>query len=967
MTTGSVYSLRPAEVFEAFESSPDGLSSGEAAARQTLYGKNVLHDEIGSPVWRKALTYLVHPLSWILLLAGGLSILVHEPVLGITIWILILINAGFSFWREHRTELAMQALRQLLPAHARLTRDCVDLSILAEEIVPGDVLVLAEGDNIPADARVVEEFGLRINNAVLTGEAIPARKIADASLQEGISELERPNLVFAGTSVVSGTGKAVVYSTGMRTQFGRIAHLTQVVQQEPSRLQVELTRLTRVISIAALAAGVIIFVVGAFDIGLDNDEALLWALGLIVAVVPEGLSAILTLTLAMAGQRLAQRGVLIKKLSVIEILGTVSTICTDKSGTLTQNQMTVREIWVNGKSMQVTGGGYQPAGEILSAPSSGLGRRDVELILSAALLCNNARLSPPSDERPLWSALGDQTEAAMRVVALKGRMNEHELLSALPRIHELPFDARRKRMSTIHQFRPDPKMAWLNDLVLSNAPPASFAGELAFVKGAPREILQICTSIVRNQQIHTLDEGMRSEIIANIDRFARQGLRVLALAFRALPQRTGSYWPEVVERELIFLGLMAMHDPPRPEVAEAVRICRQAGIRMVMITGDYGLTAESLARRIGMLSTDKALIMTGAEVDTMSESELATLLDQEVVYARMAPEHKLRLVSAFQARGEVVAVTGDGVNDAPALKKADIGVAMGVTGTDVAKEAADLVLINENFATITNAIEEGRAVYDNLRKFMTYIFSNNVPEMLPFILSALAGIPLALTVPQILLIDLGTDILPALALGTEKPEPDILYRPPRRLDQPLIDRSLLARAYLWLGPVEAILAFSGFFLVYGLAGQGPLAWLLKASNIDRMLAVFLPMSFIATWTNTVAVTMFFAGVVLAQVGNAFACRSEVNRGRRLGWLSNPFLIVSVLTEIAMMLLFILFQPLASALNLAPLPGVAWLWLMTYPLILYGLEWIRKSILRKSRQNGIKKPDISSVQSYTEAL
>ena len=345
-----------------------------------------------------------------------------------------------------------------------------------------------------------------------------------------------------------------------------------------------------------------------------------------------------------------------------------------------------------------------------------------------------------------------------------------------------------------------------------------------------------------------------------------------------------------------------------------MRICRQAGIRMVMITGDYGLTAESLARRIGMLSSDKALIVTGAEIDAMEDNELSAILDQEVIYARMAPEHKLRLVSAFQARGEVVAVTGDGVNDAPALRKADIGVAMGMTGTDVAKEAADIVLVNDNFATITNAIEEGRAVYENLRKFMTYIFSSNVPEMVPFILSALLGIPLALTVTQVLLIDLGTDILPALALGTEKPEPDILHQQPRRLSQPLIDRKLLRRSFLWLGPVEAALAYSGFFLVYGLAGQGPLARFLVDSGINRELAAILPMNFITAHLAALAATMFFAGVVMAQVGNAFACRSEVNRGRRLGWLANPFLIIGVLAEIVMILVFVLFPPLATALG-----------------------------------------------------
>jgi magnesium-transporting ATPase (P-type) len=947
--------------------SPDGLPTGEVAARQALYGRNVLHEEKEVPAWRKVWPFLVHPLSGILLLAGGLAVLVGEPVLGLTIWVLIFVNAGFSFWREHRTEQAMLALRQLLPAHARLIRDGSETSVLADEIVPGDVLVLAEGDSIPADARVVEASGLRINNAILTGESIPARKTADASLGEGFSEVERANLVFAGTSVVSGTGRAVVYSTGMLTQFGRIAHLTQVVQQAPSRFQLELTRLTRLISILALAAGVIVFIVGAFEIGLETDQAFLWALGLIVAAVPEGLPAILTLTLAMAGQRLAQRGVLIKKLAVIETLGTVSTICTDKSGTLTQNQMTVKEIWLNSGDFRVTGGGYQPQGEIIPRLSPGAAKQGLDLLLSAALLCNNSRLSPPSADHPRWTALGDQTEAAMRVAALKGRIDEEGLLRDQPRIHELPFDARRKRMSTIHQLRLGGQLAWLEEAAQTAADPAGFSGQLAFVKGAPREVLQLCTQLLHGGQIQPLDERARAETVAAIDRYARQGLRVLGLACRLLPHRAGVYTPESVERDLIFLGLMAMHDPPRPEVAQAVRTCRGAGIRMVMITGDYGLTAESLARRVGMLSSKEALIVTGAEIDAMSDDELSALLVREVVFARMAPEHKLRLVSAFQAHGEVVAVTGDGVNDAPALKKADIGVAMGVTGTDVAKEAADLVLVNDNFATITAAIEEGRAVYDNLRKFMIYIFSSNVPEMLPFILSALLGIHLALTVPQILLIDLGTDILPALALGTEKPEPDILDRQPRRPNQPLIDRSLLRRAFLWLGPIEAVLAYSGFYLVYSLTGRGLLDSWINTSGFDQALQAILPAGFTIPSDALLAGTVFLAGVVMAQVGNAFACRSEVNRGRKLGWLANRFLIAGVLAEVGLILTLIYFPPFAAAFDLAPLPGVLWLWVISYPIILYGLEWIRKSILRKSRQNGINKKGMTSVHSYTEAL
>lgn len=942
MKSTPIYSLRPSEVYQALDTSPVGISSGEVAVRQALYGQNVLVEQARPQQWRRFLSHVTHPLAILLWIASGISFGVREPVLGWAIWILILVNAGFSFWREYRAGQAMAALRRLLPAFARLIRDGIEKSLPANELVPGDVLILAEGDNIPADARLVEAYGLRTNNAVLTGEAVPVLKTADASVRGGVSEVERPNLVFAGTSVVSGTGRAVVYATGMLTQFGRIAHLTQAVHEQPSPLQIELLHLTRRISLIALGVGAVVFVVGTFDLGLELYPAFLLALGIIVAAVPEGLPAMITLTLAMAGQRLAQRNVLVKKLSVIETLGTVSTICTDKSGTLTQNQMTVQEIWAGGGRWQVTGGGYDPKGEIVPANGSQPDRKVLDLLLSAALLCNNARLSPPGEHNPRWTALGDQTEAALQVAAMKAGLSGKALSHELPRIHELPFEARRKRMSTIHRLGDWRQLDGIAGWLSSHENSQTVFQEIAFVKGAPREVLELCVQAVQGQEVCTLNPALREKILAQNDYYARRGLRVLGLAFRRLPPRAGAYTPAGIESELTFLGLVAMLDPPRPEVAEAVKVCKQAGIRMVMITGDYGLTALYLAHRIGMLSGEEGEILTGAELDKLDDEQLQTLLPREVIFARMAPEHKLRLVAAFQARGEVVAVTGDGVNDAPALRKADVGMAMGLTGTDVAKEAADVILINDNFASLVDAIEEGRAVYDNLRKFITYIFSSNVPEFLPFILTALFNIPLALTVRQILAIDLGTDMLPGLALGTEKPEPDILHRKPRRRDQPLIDRSLLLRAFLWLGLIETMLAFSGYLLVFALSGN--YAWPLDFQAFAPALG-----SLSAYPTLLLAITAYHAGVVLAQAGNAFATRSEVNRGRSLGWISNRFLVVGVATEIILIMVLVYFRPLAGVFQHVPLPPIFWLWLGFYPFALYSLEWVRKSWARRLRQ------------------
>jgi magnesium-transporting ATPase (P-type) len=549
-------------------------------------------------------------------------------------------------------------------------------------------------------------------------------------------------------------------------------------------------------------------------------------------------------------------------------------------------------------------------------------------MLIAALLCNNSRLNPPTPEHPHWTVLGDQTEAALRVVAMKAGLNEESLRGTLPRIHEIPFDARRKRMSTIHQVnRQDGAF-----------PDISAGQQVAFIKGAPREVLQLCTFIRMHGEVIPLDDSWRARVLSANDDYARNALRVLALAYHELPQRVGSYTAERVEVNLVFLGLTAMMDPPRPEVMEAVKTCHRAGVRMVMITGDYGLTAESLARRIGMLTAPNPIILTGAELEQLNDIELEGVLEKEVIFARMAPEHKLRLVAAFQSRGDVVAVTGDGVNDAPALRKADVGVAMGLVGTDVAKEAADVILTNDNFSTIARAIEEGRTVYDNLRKFTTYIFSSNVPEILPFILTALLTpqvMPLALGVKQILAIDLGTDLFPALALGSENPEPDVMLRPPRRKSQSLVDGRLLRRAFLWLGLIEAGLCFAAFYFVYG--------WIdLPIFNSLHTL-IFSNLSH--SNQHNLAITVYYAGVVMAQVGNAFASRTERNRGRFLGWLSNPSLLRGIAIELIILLGLIYIPPLAHLFGHTAIPSALWIGLILFPLIIYSLDWIRKWFFR----------------------
>lgn len=930
-----LYSLRVADVFSALETSPQGLPLGEVEARQSLYGLNEIVEQQVAPLWRKIAAHLTHPMALLLWGAGILSWVAGDFILGVVVWIVVLVNAGFSYWREYRAEQAVALLRKLLPAYARLIREGQETHVPTSHMVPGDVLVLAEGDHIPADARIIEEYGLRVNNATLTGEAMPARKSADASFREGISLIERPNLIFAGTSVVSGTGKAVVFATGMLTQFGSLARLTQAVKEPPSPLQQELVQITRKISLVALVLGLVVFLIGLQDVDLTISEAFILAMGVVVAALPEGLPATVSLSLAMAVQRLAQRGILVKKLSVVETLGTVSLICTDKSGTLTQNQLIVRQIWVGGQTLSVTGRGYEPVGEFTPDRSGEMPGQDLQALLTAALLCNNARLNPPSIEHPNWTSLGDQTEAALKVAAYKSGLDEARLNHSYPRQHELPFDARRKRMSTIHGVTYPSLDLWGNGDLGGGS-----RRQIAFVKGAPREVLQLCSHVYLNGKPRPLAPQMRSQILAVNDEYSRGALRVLALGYHLLPPRSGTYTPGGVERDLVFLGLMAMMDPPRPEVAQAVKVCQQAGIRMVMITGDYGLTAESLARRIGMLSSPNITIITGAELDLMDDDSLAELLEQEVIYARMAPEHKLRLVAAYQARGEVVAVTGDGVNDVPALRKADVGVVMGITGTDVARDAADVILTNDNFATITDAIEEGRAVYYNLRKFITYIFSSNVPEILPFLVTSMSNalVPVALYVKQILAIDLGTDIFPALALGAEKPEPDVMTQPPRKRNTPLVDQALVARAFLWLGLIEAILCYLGFFYVY-------YGW---DQVIGQLLPGFAPVLTInlpQEQRYDLARTIFYAGVVMAQVGNAFASRTERNRGRRLGWTSNRLLLSGIGISLTILLVLVYLPFLAHLFDHVSIPGILWIGLAFYPLGIYSLDWLRKAFVR----------------------
>jgi P-type Ca2+ transporter type 2C len=914
-----IHFLPTHRVYETLETRPEGLTGAEALERLGRFGRNVIREIRGKSLLLKFLANFTHLMAILLWAGGGIGFLAGMPQLGVAIWMVNLINGAFSFWQEYKAEKATEALRRLLPTYARVLREGAEGRIPAEELVPGDVLLLSEGDRISADARLVKEAELRVDQSTLTGESHPARKTCDAAGKEDLSRAEISNLVFAGTSVVAGNGVAVVFATEMQTEFGKIARLTQGIGEEQSPLQKEMVRMTRVVTFLATGTGFLFFGLAIALAGMTLAESFLFAMGMIVAFVPEGLLPTVSLSLAMGVQRMARRNALVKRLSAVETLGCTTVICTDKTGTLTQNEMTVRELRVAGRRLSVTGVGYAPEGEILAdgrpVPDSDTVTADLRLLLLAAGLCNNARLLPPDRSIPRWSVLGDPTEAALRVAALKGGMDLAAEATSAPRLRELPFDSRRKRMATIHSHRG----VWI-----------------AYVKGAPNEVLGLCSRLRVEGKEQPLTDGERARISAENDDLARGGLRVLAVARRLLPDSLEGTEAETIERDLTFLGLMAMMDPPRPEVAEAVAKCHRAGIRIIMITGDYGLTAESVARRIGILRTPHPRLLNGSELDTMSDEDLKDALREEILLARVTPEHKLRVVSALREMGEVVAVTGDGVNDAPALMQADIGVAMGLSGTDVAKEAADMILADDNFASIVNAVEEGRAVFANIKKFTTYIFTSNGAEAVPFICFVLSGgrIPVALNVMQILSIDLGADMLPALALGAEPPEPGLMDKPPRRLSDHVITRPLLLRAFLCLAPVQSLAAMAAFYFLFwrsGLWGQ----WL----DLPSDGAIY-----------RAATSMTLAAVIITQIGNLFAQRTEQAPFFRAGLFTNRLIWLGVAGALGFLLMIVSVPFFQRVFGTEMIPAKNWLFLLALtPAVLLADE-ARKALLRR-REKG----------------
>ena len=879
-----------------------GLSSREAQRRLVAYGANELLRRGGKRWPRQLALQFTHPLALLLWLAAALAFGASLRVVGVAILAVIVLNALFAFFQEQQAEKAVEALRRYLPQQATVRRDGKRLLVDARELVPGDVIVIEEGERISADARLLDG-SLEVDLSTLTGESQPVLREAGAAGPTA-PLIEARDIVFSGTSCIGGSASALVLATGMQSELGRIAALTERVEVEPSPLEVQVRRVAWLIALFAIVAGLAFLPIGWLAAGLPLHDALSFAIGLIVANVPEGLLPTITLALAVGVVGLARRGALVKRLSAVETLGSTTVICTDKTGTLTENRMRAVRIWT-------------PLGELDLEACSGLAAAAaanpvLTLLGLATASCSTADIDPSQ----AGSSSGEATEIGLLEAA-----------------GELGIDVTTRRREPcrrkVYRFNPTLRL-------MSTVDERQDGTLTIHAKGAPEEVLERATRIGGRDTHRELLENDRAMVLEVLERYASQGLRVLAIARRRLPD--GAEAParrEDAERELCLLGLVALLDPPRPEVADAVARCHAAGIRIIVVTGDYGPTAAQIARRVG-IARDRTRVLTGEQLAQLSERELDELLRQgdELIFARTSPEAKLRIADALRAEGHIVAMTGDGVNDAPALRRADIGVAMGRSGTDVAREAATMVLTDDNFATIVAAIAAGRRVYDNIRKFIVYIFAHATPEVVPFLAFAVSGgaIPLPLTVLQILAIDLGTEIVPALALGREPAEPGLMDRPPRPRSQSVIRRAMLVRAWVFLGLIEAALVMAGFFFVLLRAG-----W-----QLGDPVGAGTPLH----GAYLTATTMTFVGIVACQIGTALAARTERASLRSVGFLTNRLLLVGIVTEIAFAALLVYLPPLQGIFGTAPLHPVELAILAPFPLIVWGADELRRMLLRR---------------------
>jgi len=866
------------EVMKHLNTRLDGLSSFEVLNRQREYGFNELQKTEKLSPLRIFFKQFKDFLIIILLAATGISFLIGEFLDATVILTIVLVCTLLGFIQEYKSGKAIEALKKMAAPTANVMRDGKEIEILAREIVPGDILILRTGDKVAADARIINEMNLETDESVLTGESLPVKKTTDVMQHIGLPIADRKNIVYAGTAVTHGHGKAVVVATGMSTEFGKIASMIQSIDMERTPLETRMERVGKTLGIACLFVCVLATFLGIMR-GYDYLDMFIWGVSLAVAAVPEALPAVVTGALSIGMLRMARKNVIVKKLPAVETLGCTSVICSDKTGTLTKNEMTVRKIYVNGKLILVEGVGYEPIGEFLELKKrkriKPIDDEHLHLLLKICVLCNDASLV---NENNTWKIIGDPTEGALVVAAEKAGLKQQEIRNNHPRLGEIPFDMNRKRMSTIH--------------------PRSKYKYVVFVKGAPEILLNLCSHVYEHNNIKKLNEKRKKEILRMTEKMASEALRVLGFAYREisrkkLPKKLEDLDPELIENNLIFLGLAGMMDPPRKEVKKAIKLCKQAGIKSIIVTGDHALTALAVAKEVKLVRPhENGILITGSELDELSDKELEKNVEKIKIYARVSPHHKLRIVKALKKKGHIVAMTGDGINDAPALKKADIGIAMG-TGTDVTKGTSDMILIDDNFATIVKAVEEGRIIYDNIKKYLFYLIRCNMGEILVLGSSFFIGLPPPLIAIQILWVNLTTDGLPALALGIDPKDPEVMKRKPRDPQETIFSKKIVT-----------------FIMILAL----------------NMMLVLLP-EFYWYWRNEgllKAQTMMFVTMVLFEMFNAYNSRSDEKSVFKIGMFNNKWLNTAVVSSIVLMLLIIQIPTLNSIFHVTHLNLFDWI-------------------------------------------
>lgn len=884
------------EALASLHSKAEGLAGAEAERRFKEYGPNELEDLSRRSLLVTFLQQFVHFFALVLWVGAGMAFFAESrqpgqgmAALGWAIIGVIIVNGVFSFWQVYRAERAAQALQKLLPQTVKLRRDGSVRHGTPRQLVPGDVILLEGGDRVPADCRLIQSQSLRVNTATVTGESVPVAR--DATPDSSATRLlDSHNLVLAGTSVVAGEAEALVFATGRHTAFGEIAMLTQTTLKGLSPLQREVARLSRLVAIIALGLGAAFFIIGQW-VGLSFWANLMFAIGIIVANVPEGLLPTMTLALAMGSQRMARRNALVRHLPAVETLGSTTVICTDKTGTLTLNQMTAKQIYLEGQWFDTSDGRMIEQAAVRHPQ-----------FFAVARLCHN--LVEMRGTQTGWC--GDPMEVALVELADRAGVRMERAVKT----DEIPFDAQRMRLTTMHTL---PDGRWL------------------LCKGAPEVVVGLCHAVETATGQELLTGESRAELLEAAAVAARGGLRVLALAWSRSPEADA----EGMERDLVLSGLVALEDPPRPDVPEAMKRCLEAGIKVIMVTGDHPQTALAIAREIGMVKGSNPVVITGEQLLHLSSTQLQLKLDaEEILFARVAADQKLLIVQALKRKREVVAVTGDGVNDAPALKAADIGVAMGLSGTDVAREAADIVLLDDHFSSIVAAVEEGRSVFANMRKFLTYILTSNVPELVPYLAFVLLRIPLPLTVIQILAVDLGTDMVPALGLGVEPPHPQVMKLPPRPRTERLVQWPLMVRAYLWLGTMQAAAAMAAYFYILHRGGWTFGTTLGPEEVLYRQ-----------------ATTGCLAAIIVMQVANVFICRSEVLSAFQFKWRSNPLLLWGVAVE-CLLILGVVYTPWGNkAFGTSPIALTDWLFIVPFAVAMLAVEESRKFFVRR-RADGV---------------